>query len=217
MLLLKRERRILTQRSSCRKQQQLAALCSWEHSTGIERATDLSINLTRPSLFAMSSGYRRSLPQLRSDEDVFLCDAGLETVLVFEKGMDLPEFASFPLLMSTDGRETLRKYSEVHTKFTKGSFNPSLRIPLAERIQLNATGNFCADHSFALYCKIVESSILLCSRLSFTHGKAARQKSHKKLLFHAQKTYLDLAKKYKVAGFILVTPTWRANPDWVKK
>ena len=39
-----------------------------------------------------------------------LSDAGLETVLVFEQGWDLPCFAAFPLLDRPDGREALLEY-----------------------------------------------------------------------------------------------------------
>jgi homocysteine S-methyltransferase len=41
-----------------------------------------------------------------------LTDAGLETVLVFEEGLDLPCFAAFPLLDSEEGRVVLRRYYE---------------------------------------------------------------------------------------------------------
>ncbi len=40
----------------------------------------------------------------------FLTDGGLETSLVFDAGLDLPEFATFPLLDTLEGRETLRRY-----------------------------------------------------------------------------------------------------------
>jgi S-methylmethionine-dependent homocysteine/selenocysteine methylase len=39
-----------------------------------------------------------------------LTDAGLETVLVFDEGIDLPHFASFPLVDSDEGRAALRRY-----------------------------------------------------------------------------------------------------------
>jgi len=39
-----------------------------------------------------------------------LTDAGLETVLIFEDGIDLPQFASFPLVDSDEGRAALRRY-----------------------------------------------------------------------------------------------------------
>ncbi|MGH3056042.1 MAG: homocysteine S-methyltransferase family protein, partial [Gaiellaceae bacterium] len=39
-----------------------------------------------------------------------LTDAGLETVLLFDEGIDLPEFAAFPLVDSDDGRAALRRY-----------------------------------------------------------------------------------------------------------
>jgi homocysteine S-methyltransferase len=41
-----------------------------------------------------------------------LTDAGLETGLVFEEGIDLPHFAAFPLVDSDDGRAALRRYFE---------------------------------------------------------------------------------------------------------
>jgi homocysteine S-methyltransferase len=39
-----------------------------------------------------------------------LTDAGLETVLVFDEGIDLPQFAAFPLVDSDGGRAALRRY-----------------------------------------------------------------------------------------------------------
>jgi homocysteine S-methyltransferase len=41
---------------------------------------------------------------------VKLTDAGLETVLVFEDGFELPHFAAFPLVDRDDGRAALRRY-----------------------------------------------------------------------------------------------------------
>lgn len=54
--------------------------------------------------------YRSNLPQLSGGD--FLTDGGLETTLVFHHGIDLPCFAAFPLVMSEDGRETLKAYFE---------------------------------------------------------------------------------------------------------
>jgi homocysteine S-methyltransferase len=78
-----------------------------------------------------------TLPQLAGDR-MYLTDGGLETTLVFHRGIDLPAFAAFPLLDTDDGRAALRDY-----------FRPYLA--------------------------------------------AAREQG---------------------AGFVLDTPTWRANPDW---
>jgi S-methylmethionine-dependent homocysteine/selenocysteine methylase len=50
-----------------------------------------------------------SLPQLAGDR-VFLTDGGLETTLIFHRGLDLPQFAAFPLLEDAEGRATLRDY-----------------------------------------------------------------------------------------------------------
>ncbi|TWT97021.1 homocysteine methyltransferase [Botrimarina colliarenosi] len=52
--------------------------------------------------------YRDALPQL-SGKPV-LTDGGLETVLVFHEGIDLPSFASFPVLREASGREFLTRY-----------------------------------------------------------------------------------------------------------
>ena len=56
----------------------------------------------------MSAKYRRNLPQL--GHKLFLTDAGLETILVFHDGVDLPCFASFPLLNTEPGTRRLRDY-----------------------------------------------------------------------------------------------------------
>jgi S-methylmethionine-dependent homocysteine/selenocysteine methylase len=52
--------------------------------------------------------HRHHLPQL--DGGRFLSDGGIETVLVFHHGIDLPEFAAFDLLATDEGTETLRGY-----------------------------------------------------------------------------------------------------------
>ena len=44
---------------------------------------------------------RQALPQL---SDVFLTDGGIETTLIFDDGLDLPDFAAFVLLDDADGR-----------------------------------------------------------------------------------------------------------------
>jgi S-methylmethionine-dependent homocysteine/selenocysteine methylase len=52
--------------------------------------------------------YRTHLPQLSGD--LFLTDGGIETVLIFHEGLDLPEFAAFDLLKDEQGTERLRSY-----------------------------------------------------------------------------------------------------------
>ncbi len=54
--------------------------------------------------------YRDHLPQL--DADVFLTDGGIETSLIFDDGIELPEFAAFPLLATAHGRTALERYFE---------------------------------------------------------------------------------------------------------
>jgi homocysteine S-methyltransferase len=48
------------------------------------------------------------LPQL--GDELFLTDGGMETWLVYERGYELPQFASFPLLDDQRGVEALRAY-----------------------------------------------------------------------------------------------------------
>ena len=52
--------------------------------------------------------YQARLPQL--DGGVFLGYFGMETDLIFNQGVDLPGFASYPLLETVKGREILRGY-----------------------------------------------------------------------------------------------------------
>jgi S-methylmethionine-dependent homocysteine/selenocysteine methylase len=52
--------------------------------------------------------YREHLPQL--DGDPFLTDGGIETVLIFHEGLDLPAFAAFDLLKDDAGTERLGSY-----------------------------------------------------------------------------------------------------------
>src|SRR4051794_2075909 len=40
----------------------------------------------------------------------FVTDGGLETDLIFHHGVDLPEFAAFPLVEDEHGRELLTRY-----------------------------------------------------------------------------------------------------------
>jgi len=84
----------------------------------------------------METRYRDHLPPL--DGELFLTDGGIETYLIFQRGLDLPEFAAFDLIKDDAGRAELSDY---------------------------------------------------------------------------YRSYLDLADRYG-AGFIIETPTWRANPGW---
>lgn len=43
---------------------------------------------------------------------MFIGDGGLETVMIFKEGIELPEFASFTLLRDPEGRAALRRYYE---------------------------------------------------------------------------------------------------------
>ncbi len=56
----------------------------------------------------MTTTKRAHLPQLGAP--LFLTDGGLETTLVFHFGLELPDFAAFPLLDTPDGRVALERY-----------------------------------------------------------------------------------------------------------
>lgn len=58
------------------------------------------------------SKYRNGLPQM--GDKIFLTDSGLETFICFQLGVDLPEFASFPLLDRDEGRQIIRDYMIRH-------------------------------------------------------------------------------------------------------
>ena len=56
----------------------------------------------------MVAKYRERLPQL--GRHTFLSDGGMETTLIFHEGMELPCFASFPLVETAEGRAALEAY-----------------------------------------------------------------------------------------------------------
>jgi len=62
----------------------------------------------------VTAPYRTDLPQLGNK--LFLTDSGLETWLCFTKGIELPEFAAFPLLDHYNGRALLDEYLQPHIK-----------------------------------------------------------------------------------------------------
>ncbi|MGE0640586.1 MAG: homocysteine S-methyltransferase family protein [Thermoanaerobaculia bacterium] len=54
------------------------------------------------------TSYRTELPQL--SDRLFLTDGGIETTLIFQDGMELPDFAAFVLLSSPVGEIALTRY-----------------------------------------------------------------------------------------------------------
>ncbi len=59
------------------------------------------------------------LPQLEGGW--FLTDGGIETVLIFNEGVQLPEFAAFVLLDKPDGRDMLRRYYRRYLDIAAGA------------------------------------------------------------------------------------------------
>lgn len=62
---------------------------------------------------------RVTLPQL--EHRTFLTDSGLETTLIFKHGIDLPSFAAFVLLETSEGRRRLRRYFERHAEIARNA------------------------------------------------------------------------------------------------
>ena len=61
--------------------------------------------------------YRNALSQ--SEGNFFLTDGGIETTLIFHDGQDLPFFAAFDLLKTSDGEEGLRKYFRTYAQLAQ--------------------------------------------------------------------------------------------------
>jgi S-methylmethionine-dependent homocysteine/selenocysteine methylase len=62
--------------------------------------------------------HRPRLPQLDAARP-FLTDGGLETTLIFHRGLDLPCFAAFDLLKHEGGRDELRAYFEPYVDLAR--------------------------------------------------------------------------------------------------
>ena len=61
--------------------------------------------------------YRNALLQLGGG--LFLTDGGIETTLVFQEGLELPDFAAFHLLKDSKGEAALRKYFRTYAEIAK--------------------------------------------------------------------------------------------------
>src|SRR5687767_3732425 len=61
--------------------------------------------------------YRNALPQLGGA--LFLTDGGIETTLIFNEGLELPDFAAFDLLRRPGGRQALRKYFRTYAELAQ--------------------------------------------------------------------------------------------------
>jgi homocysteine S-methyltransferase len=61
--------------------------------------------------------YRHDLPQMKGG--TFLSDGGMETTLIFHHGVELPQFASFVLLDTEEGRRHLKAYYETYLKIAR--------------------------------------------------------------------------------------------------
>jgi S-methylmethionine-dependent homocysteine/selenocysteine methylase len=65
----------------------------------------------------MASLYRNRLPQL--DGGFFLTDGGIETSLIFNDGLELPDFAAFHLFSRPGGEAALRRYFNAYARIAE--------------------------------------------------------------------------------------------------
>jgi S-methylmethionine-dependent homocysteine/selenocysteine methylase len=72
--------------------------------------------------------HRKRLPQL--DGGLFLTDGGLETSLIYNDGLALPDFAAFHLLESEEGTGALRRYFDAYAAIA-GRFGTGLILESA--------------------------------------------------------------------------------------
>jgi len=63
------------------------------------------------------SRYRSNLPQIH--DQLFLTDGGMETYLIFQQGIQLPDFASFHLLQKPGGEEIVRTYFSAYADIAR--------------------------------------------------------------------------------------------------
>jgi S-methylmethionine-dependent homocysteine/selenocysteine methylase len=75
----------------------------------------------RGSFAGLKSRILRDMPSVTSElpqlsGELFLTDGGLETDLIFHQGIDLPEFASFPLLETGEGIDLMRRYYDGYVR-----------------------------------------------------------------------------------------------------
>ena len=61
--------------------------------------------------------YRSALPQL--SDQLFLTDGGLETYLIFQQDIELPDFASFHLLATREGEDVVRAYFSTYAAIAR--------------------------------------------------------------------------------------------------
>ena len=64
----------------------------------------------------MAAKYRSNLPQVEQSDKLFVTDSGIETVLIFDYKLDLPQFAAFKCLEEPKGRDALDEYFLTHAK-----------------------------------------------------------------------------------------------------
>jgi S-methylmethionine-dependent homocysteine/selenocysteine methylase len=62
----------------------------------------------------MKTPYRKALPQL--GDALFVTDGGIETALIFNEGLELPDFAAFDLFRRADGEAALRRYYAAYVR-----------------------------------------------------------------------------------------------------
>ena len=61
--------------------------------------------------------YRQQLPQLKGW--IFLTDGGMETTLIFQKGIELPEFSAITLMDNSEGFQSAKDYYQTYLQLAQ--------------------------------------------------------------------------------------------------
>lgn len=115
-----------------------------------------------------------TLPHL--ERGLHVTDGGLETVLVFHDGLELPEFAAFPLLATAEGTARLRAYYEPYAEIAvehgaglvlesptwraSPNWAAALGIPLDELDDLNRKAIALLDDLRRAYADRIDSIVI---------------------------------------------------------
>ncbi len=77
--------------------------------------------------------YRNNLPQLNGN--FFLTDGGLETSVIFQEGIDLPEFAGFDHLEKEAGRKILKEYCRKYTDIDRAAKAEGMPVVISYTVE----------------------------------------------------------------------------------
>ncbi|SDM81134.1 homocysteine S-methyltransferase family protein [Allokutzneria albata] len=155
-------------------------------------------------------------PRPLLQDKIFLTDSGLETDLIFNEGVDLPDFAAFPLLGTAEGRQRLRAYFIRHIAVARRAgvgfvleaptwrANPDWGARLGYDAGALATANRNAVELLADVCEAFEGTEMLLSGCVGPRGDGYRPEAAM-TADHARAYHQAQVDAFAAAGADLVT------------